>query len=199
MGGFGHHVRWMALLDNRFQKPEQSLSVAEKVEFITGTVYNINDPHSYIGIETQHSRGLNDLIYFNHQLDKENRIVRLNNQHNQRFFEYSNDTKFLCCICDPQIALKEYSTLRPELNDWTAEQFLERAEIDNMLSTTTPMFHANTFFINNDILHHSKILDKEYYNTLISHLELDDNYDAANAVHIKWWETRRRFEELDSA
>jgi hypothetical protein len=33
MGGFGHHVRWMALLDDRFQKPGPALTVQEKVDF----------------------------------------------------------------------------------------------------------------------------------------------------------------------
>jgi hypothetical protein len=199
MGGFGHHVRWMALLDDRFQKPGPALTVQEKVDFISGSVYKIPDPHTYIDVETQHSVGLNDLIYFNHQLDKENRVVRLKNQHNQQFFEYSKDTKFLCCICDPQIALKEYRVLRPELNDWTPEQFLERAEVDNILSTTTIYFHENTFYINNDILHYERVLDREYYNTLIYHLELDDNYEAAAAIHETWWDLRRSFEESVSA
>jgi hypothetical protein len=89
--------------------------------------------------------------------------------------------------------------LRPELNDWTPEQFLERAEVDNILSTTTIYFHENTFYINNDILHYERVLDREYYNTLIYHLELDDNYEAAAAIHETWWDLRRSFEESVSA
>jgi hypothetical protein len=37
MGGFGHHVRWMALLDDRFQKPGPALTVQEKVDFKRNT------------------------------------------------------------------------------------------------------------------------------------------------------------------
>lgn len=198
MGGFGHHVRWMALLDKQFQKPESNLTTEEKVEYILGIIY-VRTAKNWINLETQHSVGLNDLIYFNHQLDKENRIVRLKNQHNQRFFEYSENTKFLCCTCDPQIALNTYKILNPSLNGWTSEEFLERVGIDNKLSLSTPVYHANTFIIDNNILHYNNVLDKNYYHKLINYLELDDNYKSAAAIHTRWQELRRTIGETNSA
>lgn len=197
-GGFGYHVRWMALLDNQFQKAGEHQTTSEKVKYILDEVYN-KSAADWLIKEDQHDNGpfgkLGNYIYFNHQLDNESRIVRLKNQQGQRLFEYSDATKILCCTCDSQIALKSYRALNPNLNYWTEEEFLERIGIDNMLALTTPMYHPNTSIINNDILYYGNILDRTYYRTLITHLQLDDNYQAAAAIHFKWWTIHREAEE----
>lgn len=198
MGGFGQHVRWMALLDNRFQIGDLK-STADKVEYILETVYNGRTASTWINYEETFSPGLNDQIYFNHQLDKENRIVRLKNQHNQRFFKYTDDTRILSCTCDSKIALRWYRAINPDLNQWTKTQFLERAEIDNMLALAMPTHCVNTLIINNDILHYSNLLNTHYYRKLTSHLQLDDNYIGASEIHRKWWELHHAAQENNSA
>lgn len=197
MGGFGQHVRWMALLDKRFQLRDL-ITTADKVKYILETVYGGRTAANWINFEETYAAGLNNLIYFNHQLDKENRIVRLKTQRGMRPFTYLDDTRFLCCTCDPRIALNWYRTVKPDLNKWTNEQFLERAVIDRQLTESMPTYHANTLVINNDILCHN-ILDRDYYTKLVSHLQLDNNYNAAAEIHLRWWKLRRRAEENNSA
>ena len=183
IGGFGHHVRWMCLLDDQY-KFENYPTVESKLNFILNHVYNrtIDD---WLEKEDAYSNIDKRYIYFNHQLDRENRIVRLKNQKNCQFFEYTKETKMVCCTMSPQLALKEFSKIKPDLYNWTEQQFLERIEVENDLSIQTKKFHNKFLLMNNDVLA-DDVLDRDYYTKLIKFLDLDDNYESAATMHLKW-------------
>lgn len=190
IGGFGNHVRWLAMLDPvfqfectplkepRFKKiPDPSrhivfLNAQSKIDsFITQIYSPSRSWHNWLWMEYLYREDLDDVLIFGHRTTGSEQI-----------------DKHLILTIDPELALKSYFKLNSNLNHCTPNIFKKQTvfQIDTSLS--------NYKVLNVDCLY-QPVLDRTFYNSLIEWFDLNDCYDIANQIHGLWFDAHQRAEQ----
>jgi len=192
IGGFGNHVRWLALLDPcfqfdltplaepRFKKiPDLSrrinfLDTDSKLESFRTQIYSpTRSWTNWLWIEWLYREDLDSVLVFEHRVDHVDSI-----------------DKNLVLTVDPDLALRGYFKLNSNLNHHTPEQFKQQVQ----QFATNASAHAKKKTLNVDCLYQST-LDREFYNSMIEWFELSDCYDLANQVHGLWFDAHQRAQQ----
>lgn len=184
-GAGGNHFRWLLLLDNRFewnfcveQTPKmpagvnfKSNNVNEKIKFLTNVVYNRRRRY-FNWLEYEHSfrYSLDSHINFTHTIDD------LNNH------------KVIYFRIDPVVAISNYLKFNFGLNSMhplTFIDFLKRT--DQQVIAERP----DALVLNAELLY-NPLLDRELYTRAINWFGLEDHYEKAASIHIKWYRAHAR-------
>jgi len=166
IGGFGNHLRWLALLDSKFT----SNSPSEQVDYILSTIYFVDRTwHNWLIVEWNHRNSLNKKIYFSH-----NNLITAEN------------TIFL--KADPELAYKSYLKFNSNLNNESKNQFLRYVNnFSNVIGTSN-----NTVLDSTKLF--TETLDRDLYTQLITAFDLDDNYESAQIIHSRWYQLHKQAE-----
>lgn len=189
VGGFGNHVRWLALLDPcfqfdltplaepRFKKiPDLSrrinfLDADSKLESFCTQIYSPKRSwNNWLWTEWLYRDDLDSVLVFNHYDDHVDSI-----------------DKSLVLTVDPDLALLQYFKLNSNLNHRTPGQFKQTVQQFN----NNAYAHAKKKTINVDCLYRPT-LDRGFYNNMIEWFELSDCYYLANRVHEFWFAAHER-------
>jgi len=193
IGGFGNHVRWLALLDPVFQfeltplteprfkkipDPTRHIKFSNadsKLESFRTQIYSPGRSwHNWIWMEFLYREDLDEVLEFNH-----------------RGPYIENVIKNLILTVDPELALRSYLKLNSNLNQCTPEVFKQQTTQFNL---GTEGQNLENKIINVDCLY-QPILDRTFYNNMIEWFELSDCYDLANQVHGLWYNAHERTEQ----
>jgi hypothetical protein len=193
IGGFGNHVRWLALLDPVFQfeltplteprfkkipDPTRHIKFSNadsKLESFRTQIYSPGRSwHNWIWMEFLYREDLDEVLEFNH-----------------RGPYIENVIKNLILTVDPELALRSYLKLNSNLNHCTPEVFKQQTTQFNL---GTEGQNLENKIINVDCLY-QPILDRTFYNNMIEWFELSDCYDLANQVHGLWYNAHERTEQ----
>lgn len=193
IGGFGNHVRWLALLDPCFQfeltpladpifkkildptRHIKFLDAGSKLESFCTQIYSSKRSwDNWLWMEFLYRKDLDEVLVFNHRgPDTENVI------------------KNLILTVDPELALRSYLKLNSNLNHCTPEVFKRQTTQFNL---GTKGQNLENKIINVDCLY-QLTLDRTFYNDMIEWFELSNCYDLANQVHGLWFEAHQRAEQ----
>jgi len=192
IGGFGNHVRWLALLDPcfqfeltplaepRFKKiPDLSrrinfLDADSKLESFHTQIYSpTRSWTNWLWMEWLYREDLDSVLVFDHRVDHVDSI-----------------DKNLVLTVDPDLALRGYFKLNSNLNHHTPGQF--KQQVQQFANNASA--HAKKKILTVDCLY-QPILDREFYNSMIEWFELSDCYDLANRVHGLWFDAHERAQQ----
>jgi hypothetical protein len=193
LGGFGNHVRWLALLDPvfqfevtplvepRFKKILDSsrhikfLDVDSKLESFSTQIYSSKRSwDNWLWMEFLYREDLDEVLQFEH-----------------RGSEIDEIDKNLILTVDPDLALRSYFKLNSNLNHCTPEIFKQQTIQFNLgVNYRNP----KNKIMEVDFLYQST-LDKTFYNNMIEWFGLSDCYDLANHVHGLWFDAHQRSEQ----
>jgi len=195
IGGFGNHVRWLALLDPcfqfeatplaepRFKKiPDPSrhikfLDADSKLESFCTQIYSAaRSWTNWLWMEFLYREDLDQLVVFDHRKDQIDRV-----------------DKNLVLTVDPELALQSYFKLNSNLNHCTPEIFKEKSQAFTRNAIINSTNRLENKVMNVDCLY-QPILDQEFYNGMIEWFDLSDCYDLANQVHGLWFSAHQRAE-----
>jgi hypothetical protein len=192
IGGFGNHVRWLALLDPVFQ--------FVLIPSIDGGFSKITDPSRQITFHNAETK----LESFRTQIYSPNRSwdnwlhMEFIYQETQQVLQIEHRwnlvdkvDKNLVCTIDPELALQSYFKLNSNLFHCTPEKF----KIDTKNRINENVYNLSKRSENKIIAVDclcQPILDKTFYNTIIEWFELSDCYDLANQVHGLWYDSHQR-------
>jgi hypothetical protein len=196
IGGFGNHVRWLALLDPcfqfeatplaepRFKKiPDPSrhikfLDADSKLESFCTQIYSAaRSWDNWLWMEYLYREDLDEVFVFDHRKD-----------HNE------DVTKNLVLTIDPELALRCYFKLNSNLNHCTPEIFKEQSLWFAKNAVRNSFNHLENKIINVDCLFQST-LDRTFYNNMIEWFGLSDCYDLASQVHELWFRAHQQAEQ----
>jgi len=193
IGGFGNHVRWLALLDPcfqfeltplaepRFKKiPDPTrhikfLDADSKLESFCTQIYSLKRSwNNWLWMEFLYREDLDEVLVFNH-----------------RGNQIEDTTKNLILTVDPDLALRSYFKLNSNLNHCTPNIF--KKQVSQMVESTlnNSSRYPENKIMNADCLYQS-VLDRTFYNNMIEWFELSDCYDLANQVHGLWFNAHQR-------
>ena len=196
IGGFGNHVRWLALLDPCFQfeatplaEPRfknvldllrhiKFLDADSKLESFRTQIYSATRSwDNWLWIEYLYREDLDQVLVFDHRKD-----------------HIEDVTKNLVLTVDPELALQCYFKLNSNLNHCTPEMFKEQS-----LWFTRNAVRNSPNYIENKIMSvdclYQSTLDRTFYNNMIEWFGLSDCYDLANQVHELWFYSHQRAEQ----
>lgn len=224
IGAFGNHIRWLLLLDDQFQfdyiypnkelyeihrgstwpkyenftiKNIQKLPLniqeeiknklftdnfifdcSNKVKFITESVYPTSRTFdNWLKYEWRFRGMLNNLIFFEHTLT-------------DPIFK-----KALIITIDNDLAYKSYF----KFNSW-----MHFGNKDDLKNRNTVSVQTNINFVNQHSIDHmiidagvlfNRILDYDFYKSIIDFFDLTDNYYSAKQIHEAWYDGQKRSEE----
>jgi hypothetical protein len=192
VGGFGNHVRWLALLDPVFQ-----FVLTPSVD---GGFSKITDSSRQITFHNAETK----LESFRTQIYSPNRSwdnwlqMEFIYQETQQVFQIEHRwdlvdgvDKNLVCTIDPELALQSYFKLNSNLFHCTPEKF--KINTKNRINENVYNLskRSGNKIIAVDCLC-QPILDKTFYNTIIEWFGLSDCYDLANRVHGLWYDSHQR-------
>jgi hypothetical protein len=196
IGGFGNHVRWLALLDPcfqfeatplaepRFKKiPDLSrhikfLDAESKLESFRTQIYSSTRSWTnWLWMEFLYREDLDQVLVFDHRKDN-----------------IENVTKNLVLTVDPELALKCYFKLNSNLNHCTPEIFKEQSAWFTRNAIRNSHNHLENKIMNVDCLY-APTLDRTFYNGMIEWFGLSDCYDLANQVHELWFRAHQKAEK----
>jgi len=196
IGGFGNHVRWLALLDPcfqfeltplaepRFKKiPDPSrhikfLDADSKLESFCTQIYSLKRSwNNWLWMEFLYREDLDAVLVFNHRGD-----------------QIEGVTKNLVLTVDPELALRSYFKLNSNLNHCTPEIFKEQSLWFTRNAVVNSPVCLENKIISADCLY-QPTLDRTFYNNMIEWYELSDCYHLANQVHGLWFEAHQRAEQ----
>lgn len=196
IGGFGNHVRWLALLDPCFQfevtplaeprfkkilDPTRHIKFSDadsKLESFRTQIYSSKRSwDNWLWMEFLYREEIDEVLEFNH---KGNQIDGVDRN--------------LVLTIDPELALKSYFKLNSNLNHCTPNIFKKqvRQVVDSALRN--PSRRLENKIMNVDCLY-QPVLDREFYNNMIEWFGLSDCYDLANQVHGLWIGAHQRAEK----
>jgi hypothetical protein len=195
-GGFGNHVRWLALLDPCFQfeltplaeprfkkipDPSRRINFLDdhsKLESFCTQIYPATRSWTnWLWMEWLYREDLDSVLAFDHAWGQIDGI-----------------DKNLVLTVDPDMALCGYFKLNSNLNHHTPEQFKQQVQQFNAKAQGDASLHVKKKTINVDCLYQST-LDREFYNSMIEWFELSDCYDLANQVHGLWFDAHQRAQQ----
>jgi len=196
IGGFGNHVRWLALLDPVFQfeitplaEPRskkildpsrhiQFFDTESKLESFRTQLYSLERSWTnWIWMEFLYREELNAILMFDHRRDQTYKI-----------------DKNLVLTVNPELALQSYFKLNSNLNHCTPEIFKERSFLFTKDALSNSPNCSENKIVSADCLYQST-LDREFYNYMIEWFELSDCYDLDNQVHGLWFDAHQRAEQ----
>jgi len=174
MGGFGNHIRWLCLLDNKFNLSsfvEMNVSLPDdKVKFILKHVYpDYRTWQTWLHFEWMYRNSANSLIYFDHSF---------NRRAEQILFVNSN----------AELCLRHYIKFNSQLNGVSISNFM--VDINEYLTD----MKKHNFFTVDGALFFADTLPKFEYNKIINYFNLEDNYVEANKIHQQWFKLNQSAE-----
>lgn len=193
IGGFGNHVRWLALLDPVFQfevtplaeprfkkilDPSRHitfLNADSKLDSFCNQIYSPSRSwQNWIWMEFLYRKDLDEILVFNHQGPGAENVI-----------------KNIILTVDPELALQSYFKLNSNLNHCTPEIFKQQTTQFNLGADCN---NPENKIMNVDCLYQST-LDRTFYNNMIEWFELSDCYELANQVHGLWFHAHQRAEQ----
>jgi hypothetical protein len=200
IGGFGNHLRWLLLLDSRFNftlpipdfdrsihsNPINLLTdstnchfgtIKQKLSFIQNYVYPQDRSwHNWLIFEVKYRHELQPYVFFNHDYDN-----------------ISDDpVKTIACTISPNLAYKSYLKFNSNCNLTSADLFKKVTANNNW--HVNHLSKNDYLIINSDNLFSSS-LDRNLYETIINFLNFDNHYDSANTVHQLWYNLHKKSEK----
>lgn len=180
-GAFGNHIRWLLLLDSKFNLPEFYIpsSVDEKVAYYQQLVYPTQRTwHNWLQYEWRYRRWLDPTIYLDHA--------------NELGPDYlTQQIPTLICNVDLALGLRCYlkwnssnngtgigSLVGEFKNRWSLSNF-EKMVADAGAQSWTKIVNVDSMF--------SQTLDKSLYESIIKFFDLEDHYEAAQHIHSLWY------------
>lgn len=157
-------------LDINFTNLDTKTTVIKKYVYPTDRSY-----HNWLRFEWAFRNLFNDLIYFDHLLEKQ-------------------FNKAIILTVDPELAYRSYFKFNSYLNNESKERFL--GLIDHMTNQNILFAEENNIpylLVDSTVLWNSN-LDFNFYKTIIDFFELSNNYDTANYVHSLWFHAHLRSE-----
>ena len=195
-GGFGNHVRWLALLDPvfqfeltplaepRFRKiPDPSrhitfLNADSKLESFYTQIYSAKRSwDNWLWMEFLYREDLDEILEFGHRKDQIDGVDRN-----------------LVLTINPELALQSYFKLNSNLNHCTPDIFKKQVRQVVESALNNPSKRLENKIMNVDCLY-QPVLDREFYNNMIDWFGLSDYYDLANQVHGLWFWAHQRAEQ----
>jgi len=204
IGGFGNHIRWLMLLDDRYQldikladpqseglvnnrkhlenyKSYDFVSAESKLEFIKIHVYPNNRTwHNWLVFEWKYREQLQEILPIDHSYD---------------FKQHGPLEKELYLTITPDLAVNCYLKFNSNLNN-TSPELMKKliANFNHLVRRYCLKFSKNSLSLNVDILF-NETLDQELYQQIINFFGLNYNYDLANQVHKLWYNLHRKAEK----
>lgn len=224
IGGCGNHVRWLILLDQQFSLFVDPINRRSDYEKMRGAAWPSYDNYlidNYTGIDSNivneiasgnFSPRLNfttlahKLNEFNHSIYPESRTWhnwlitewRWRNELNEIIEHnhlYSNlkdkNKKTLLLTIDPSLAYKLYVKFNSNCNNTSMDQF--HSDILSSNNEHLAVTNENVLLLEADILF-NEVLDRAWYQQLITWFNLEDNYASASIVHKLWYDAHKRAE-----
>jgi hypothetical protein len=171
IGAFGNHLRWLALLNNKFQldfkldvgdnlyKPFKTID--DKLEFILNYVYPTDrNTSNWLEYEWKYRRWFDRLIYFSHD-----EFIAKNN---------------IFCIVNEDIAYEHYKKLNNTLNGFDEKDFkLCITEFNNLYSKRPNALQCDELV--------ETTLSQRFYRKMCNKLSISEShYNIANEIHQRW-------------
>jgi hypothetical protein len=222
-GGFANHIRWLMLLDNRYSSiiiPDNFKPIYEKYQGGDWPTYHNFIIHNYHGIDQSIIDEMNNILPMlnfttpDYKLHAYKRHVYPTNRtwHNWLRYEHqwrvllnriiemkhayteltNINNKTLILTIDPFLAYKSYIKFNSYCNELTLHGFQSSILTENAKHLT--ITNKNTLILNVDILF-NELLDRAWYQQLITWFDLDDNYSTACIVHKLWYDAHKRAEQ----
>lgn len=195
IGGYGNHVRWLLLLDERFSitiKSENNLAgmdgqtlttATEKTEFIKQHVYSLERTwNTWLAFEWEYRSMLDDYMKFTH--DGELLL---------RSSDFFGECKLLAITCDPELTYRSYVKINPGLNGLSKEHFVLQNYKQNQLCEWAGQVLPLVDTIDSTNLFHT-VLDKELYSSMLDHFNIQNHYEQAQEIHSAWYDCHMRAE-----
>lgn len=160
-------------------KKRYPLRTNDRVTFIQDHVYNEKrDYYNWLELEKEVKASLNQIFYSVHTTDD--------------FLSHENKTIYTLLIdTDVDLACRHFYKLHPfwSGNPWnrgSKEKFVKQIQNCNEDNKNySPLPNEKILRMSSNCLNNTE-LDKEFYDTLVNFLELDNQYENACKVHSMW-------------
>jgi len=186
-GAFGNHVRWLMLLDDRFNlKIERKNypvvflnNVDDKVNFIKESVYTeYRTWNNWLEMEWIYREQIAPYITLTHQ------------------FSLVDNKKDNCLAvlvtATPEMAYKRYLKFNSNLNNLSPTSFKEFiAKFNSRIDMLKE--NKNTLVVDSDRLFYPS-LDKDLYNSVVDFFQFKSYYSIANDIHNIWYNLHKKAE-----
>jgi hypothetical protein len=173
VGGFGNHIRWLALLDKGYTlnfNDQLLTSVTEKIEFIKNFVYcSDRTYHNWLKFEFKYRLELNSHLLFTHDMTN-----------------MFDECKMLAIKCDPDVVHHAYVKFNPGLNGINKETFLKMVNKQNKMCIFAEQYLDTVKCIDSTNLF-QPTLDNTIYNDISTVFNLDNYYSEAQEIHTLWY------------
>lgn len=203
-GAGGNHIRWLLLLDSRFQFDfyEQSERVQKALNyFIDAKEYKLlsnlpNDKakniaalvyskkrtwHNWLAIEWYYRNAINNVIFFDH--GNEGGWEKISNP--------IDSYKALLCAIDPDLSYKNYVKWNSNLSNVPIHQYKKEIENNFSAKAYSDRLYKLDRLAPCMIVDVSKLfqetLDKNFYQSIINFFQLEDHYNLAAELHSLWY------------
>lgn len=212
IGGFGNHVRWLALLDKKFKiEPWPYAWNQQTFDHLKGPSWpKFASFDSMPAFVKQECNELSACIVFpEHVTDKvqfiSNEVYsKSRSWHNWLKVEWTYRKLFdsvitfshaelttdrcLKVIVNPELAHKCYIKFNSNTNRVTKEEFINTIKIENAAAKNYKYCIDSTALF-------SEVLDKRIYADICQCFDLDDNYEHACKIHSMWYNLHLKSEK----
>jgi hypothetical protein len=172
-GGFGNHLRWLAMLDPKYQYTLGDSIVKtpdDKVNAIKQFVYPSNrNYNNWLQFEFKYRNYLNRYLKFTHDA-----------------IDVFDECKTILCVNNSELGYNVYSKMNRTLNKNTKEQYFQANERHNKFCQFASEYYQTTKIVDTSLLY-SPILDKTVYETVCAWFALDNFYLQAQEIHQTWY------------
>lgn len=192
IGGFGNHVRWLALLDPVFQ-----FVLTPSVDGGFSKTTDSSRQITFLDAETKlesfctqiysSKRSWDNWLWMEFIYRETQQVIQL--EHIWTLVDGVD--KNLVCTIDPELALQSYFKLNSNLFHCTPETFKLDTKHKIRSNVNNLSKQSENKIIAVDGLY-QPTLDRTFYNTMIEWFELSDCYDLANQVHGLWYDSHQR-------
>lgn len=170
IGCFGNHVRWLALLDDRFPL---DFVEGDKEKFILKYVYaDDRSWNNWLRYEWGFRNKVMKHLFFSHFLKPEE----------------MGEKRLAVSAKDPEFAYKAYLKFNSGLNNTPERMFLDQIIEFNAAAPDV----CNSVIYSEDLF--TEFLPFEEYRKIIQTFDLDDNYSKACIIHRKWYNLHKKAE-----
>lgn len=173
LGAFGNHVRWLALLDDRYHFQLDGVlldSAQSKVSFIQQYVYNDSrEANNWLEYEWKWRRQLDPYLKFTHDMA-----------------DMFDGLKTIGLTIDPDMSYNCYIKFNPNLNGIDRLTFLKQTDKINKMSRFAQQCIDTFKSMDSSILYQDQ-LDKNFYHELTDFFNLNPTYSQAQEIHSLWF------------
>ena len=184
IGGFGHHVRWILLLDEQFQAESLNFTgnCKDKVNIILSEIYPKDRTwHNWLKYEFKYRQQFNQLLECHHSFNTID------------FEDFSKDT-YTSIQVSPELCYHSYIKLHSSNNRLSYAEFINQVDEHNTKEQGLQKFLPNLTLHNGDILFQEE-LDYDFYINLINSLGFTNNYKYAKIIHTRWFQLHKQAEK----